>query len=110
MDKISNLAIGLIIAAGVMLVIPIPMGHVAKASTCNSSTSSASGFRGSFTIHTTSGSCSTAGSNTQHSFSQGVNGGQKSSCSSASTDSQGDASRHGQSSNGAVSCSSHTPF
>jgi hypothetical protein len=105
-NKIS-LVIGLIISVGVMLVIPSPIGHVAKASTCSTSLSSSSGGVGSGSF-TTSGSCSSSGSTSQSSLALGQVGGQKSSCTSGST-SKNSADLGVQSSNGAVSCSSHSP-
>gem|GEM_PF-1924763 len=98
--------IGLIIAIGAMLVIPSAPGHVAKASTCSTSFGThrvtlSSSF-------TTSGSCSAGVATGQTTGAGRINGGSKSSC-TAFSDSQ---EVHGYQlldSNGAVSCSSHSP-
>jgi hypothetical protein len=104
-NKIS-LVIALIIAVGVMLVIPSPIGHVAKASTCSTSLSSGSGNIGSGSF-TTSGSCSISGAVTSSSL--GLTGSRgKSACSSTSA-SKGSVSNGGDVSSGAVSCSAHSP-
>ena len=98
--------IGLIIAIGAMLIIPSAPGHVAKASTCSTSFGThrvtlSSSF-------TTSGSCSAGVATGQTTGAGRINGGSKSSC-TAFSDSQ---EVHGYQlldSNGAVSCSSHSP-
>ena len=93
--------IGLIIAIGAMLVIPSPIGHVAKASTCSFSASGGSGSS------TSSGSCSISGAITSSSLGlTGFSG--KSACTSTSA-SKGSVSNGGDASSGAVSCSAHSP-
>lgn len=100
-----GLVIALIIGVGAMLVIPTPIGRVAKASTCT--------FVGSNHGLTLSGSGSASGScSIAAGISQGAARGgglfSKSSCSSASASSvSSDFKSSG--SNGAVSCSSHSP-
>ena len=103
MNKIS-FVIGLIIAIGLMLVIPSPIGHVAKASTCSASTSSS----GSISTSST-GSCSSVGAASRNGFALGISvTNQKSSCHSTSI-SKNSVDINSQDSNGAVSCSSHSP-
>ena len=100
----------IIITVGAMLVaIPsVSTTQVAKASTCSASV----GFPGGVTVSassTTSGSCSTGGAIGDHQGVLGPHGGSKSSCSSGSA-SQSSSSISLQDSNGAVSCSSHSPW
>jgi len=101
-----SFVIALIIGVGAMLVIASPIGHVAKASTCSVS-SSVTGTVSS----TTSGSCSTGVASSQSSaITVNPHGGSKSSCSGTSTSTSPSAgSAVGQDSNGAVSCSAHSP-
>jgi hypothetical protein len=104
--------IGLIIAIGAMLVIPIPIAHVAKASTCSVS-SSKHGNSASFSS-TFSGACSSGGairgSGTGITGIISASGGSQSSCDSKSV-STTPSSVRGElhNNNGAVSCSSHSP-
>ena len=96
--------IALIIGVGAMLVIPSPIGHVAKASTCSFSIGGV--FSGS---STTSGSCSAGGASSSGGpFADASGGGSKSSCTSTSAN-QGSSGLTVQNSNGAVSCSAHSP-
>jgi hypothetical protein len=103
--------IGLIIAVGVMLVIPSPMGQMAKASTCSSSAS----LGGTITVSTSatkSGSCSTGSVFSPSSGASRSHGGSASSCTSVSGTSRpgiGFIRTEAHDSNGAVSCSSHSP-
>ena len=98
-----------------MLIIPSPIGRVAKASTC----SAFIGIHG-ITISgssTTSGSCSSGGAFATSGGSRGIGGeaigsfgGSKSSCSSVSSGPHVVSSLQSSgSNNGAVSCSSHSP-
>lgn len=104
--------IGLIIAIGAMLVIPNPIGQLAKASTC--SVSIGAHEAGTITVSgSTSGSCSGGGAIMRSGFGitsvvQGPHGDSKSSCTSTSV-SQSEQGHDGDDSNGAVSCSSHAP-
>jgi hypothetical protein len=108
----TSFVIGLIIAIGAMLVIPIPIAHVAKASTC---TVSISGHGNSAsTSSTSSGACSSGGakrgSGTGITGILSASGGGQSSCVSKSV-STTPSSVRGElhNNNGAVSCSSHSP-
>jgi hypothetical protein len=108
----AGFVVGLIIVMGVMLVIPSPISHVAKASTCSVS-DSIHGNAVTSTSSSTSGACSGATSIRQGTGITGIlfsnANGQKSSCTSASAASHD--SVHGDISegSGAVSCRSHSP-
>jgi len=113
--KKFSFVVGLIIGVAAMLIIPSPIGRVAKASTC----SAFIGIHG-ITISgssTTSGSCSSGGAFATSGGSRGIGGeaigsfgGSKSSCSSVSSGPHVVSSLQSSgSSNGAVSCSSHSP-
>ena len=100
----------IIIAVGAMLAV-IPNGsitHVAKASTCSSSFLGGAGS----VSFTSSGSCAIGGAISINSGGPtgaiSGDGGSNSSCSSSST-SHNFASAISSSSNGAVSCSNHSP-
>ena len=101
-----GLVIGLIIGMGAMLVIPSPIGDSAKASTCSVSIGTAGSS-------STSGSCSGAIMRSGFGITSVVRfsspfGESKSSCTSTSV-SQSEQGHDGDDSNGAVSCSAHSP-
>ena len=99
--------IALIIAIGAMLVIPSPIGHVAKASTCSFSF----GFHGATvgSSSTTSGGCSAGGSLAVGAGGSSItHGGSRSSCTAGSSGGGGNAVQFSDG-KGAVSCSSHSP-
>jgi hypothetical protein len=105
--------ITLIIGVGAMLVIPSPIGHFAKASTCSVSIAK-HGSEVSLSS-TTSGGCSSGGSQRTVGLLNGAfsaGGGSKSSCTAASATNHqgpGDVSLSSSDSNGAVSCGAHSP-
>ena len=99
--------IALMIGVGAMLVIPSAPGHMAKASTCSFSF----GFHGPTvgSTSTTSGGCSGGGSLAVGAGGSSItHGGSRSSCTAGSSGGGGNAVQFSDS-NGAVSCSSHSP-
>jgi hypothetical protein len=92
-----------VIALVTILLIPTSPTHIAKASSCNASSSN--GQSGSAI---SSGSCSTSISVSRHAGSLFTDAGPKSICTSASS-SQISSDSDADDSNGGVSCSSHSP-